>query len=607
MTDRRRRSPTSRLLAPWLLLALCAVLCGAAAATEVGETANPCCSFPCRNKGVCTEYEHGRYDCDCTYTGYHGKNCTIPELRTAIVRMLKPSPDTVHWILTNFPAVWDVVNSISILRDAIMRYVLVSRSDLIDSPPTYNSVYGYKSWEAYSNLSYFTRILPPVPRDCPTPMGIAGKPQLPGAKLVAERLLLRRQFKANPHGSNLMFAFFAQHFTHQFFNTDPVRGPAFTRALGHGVDLNHIYGGTLERQHQLRLFKEGKLKFQLIDGEAYPPLVRDAPVHMVYPEHVPASLRFAVGHEVYGLLPGLLVYATVWLREHNRVCDVLRAQHPRWDDERLFQTARLILTGETIKIVIEEYVQHLSGYNFHLKFDPTLLFGVNFQYSNRMSLEFNHLYHWHPLMPDSLHIDGRNYSYNEFLFNPGLLADKKLMPLVRNFMRQQAGTVSGGRNVNKNLLHVATSIIEHGRTLRLQSLNQYRHRFNMRPFTSFLELAGDEEMAAEMEELYGDVDAVEFYVGLLAEKSRQGSMFGESMVEIGAPFSLKGLMSNPVCSPLYWKPSTFGGDVGFDIVNTASLRKLVCQNVVGPCPRISFAVPEAEAGHLCGEGVHCEL
>lgn len=29
------------------------------------------------------------------------------------------------------------------------------------------------------------------------------------------------------------------------------------------VDLNHIYGQKLERQHKLRLFKDGKLKHQV--------------------------------------------------------------------------------------------------------------------------------------------------------------------------------------------------------------------------------------------------------------------------------------------------------------------------------------------------------
>lgn len=97
-------------------------------------------------------------------------------------------------------------------------------------------------------------------------------------------------------------------------------------------------------------------------------------------------------------------------------------------------------------------------------------------------------------------------------------------------------------------------------------------------------------MAAELKELYGHVDAVELYSGLLVEKPRPSAIFGETIVEMGAPYSLKGLMGNPICSPEYWKPSTFGGKVGFDIINTATLQKLVCNNVKGSCPIASFQV-----------------
>lgn len=99
-------------------------------------------------------------------------------------------------------------------------------------------------------------------------------------------------------------------------------------------------------------------------------------------------------------------------------------------------------------------------------------------------------------------------------------------------------------------------------------------------------------MASELEELYGHIDAMELYPGLLVEKPRPNAIFGETMVEMGAPYSLKGLLGNAICSPEYWKPSTFGGKVGFEIVNTASLQKLVCRNVKGPCPTVSFHVPD---------------
>lgn len=105
-------------------------------------------------------------------------------------------------------------------------------------------------------------------------------------------------------------------------------------------------------------------------------------------------------------------------------------------------------------------------------------------------------------------------------------------------------------------------------------------------------------MAAELEKLYKDVDAVEFYVGILVEKRRLKNLFGSTVVEIGGPFSVKGLMSNPICSRHYWKPSTFGGEVGFNIIKTATLKLLFCNNIKGPCPLVSFKVPDFKEGDV---------
>lgn len=49
-----------------------------------------------------------------------------------------------------------------------------ARSNLIPSPPTYNVAHDYISWEAFFNLTFYTRVLPSVPQDCPTPMGTKG-------------------------------------------------------------------------------------------------------------------------------------------------------------------------------------------------------------------------------------------------------------------------------------------------------------------------------------------------------------------------------------------------------------------------------------------------
>ncbi|XP_055576290.1 prostaglandin G/H synthase 1 isoform X3 [Falco cherrug] len=471
-----------------LLLAHAVLLCAAGTAATDGSV-NPCCYFPCQHQGVCVRVGLGGYECDCTRTGYFGINCSSPELWTRLYNVLKPSPAFYHFILTHFRWVWDIINS-TFIRDTLMRLVLTVRANLIPSPPTFNSDYGYISWEAYANVSYYTRILPPVPDSCPTPMGTKGKQQLPDPQLLAERFLLRQKFEADPRGTNLMFAFFAQHFTHQFFKTSGKMGRGFTKALGHGVDLGHLYGDNLQRQHQLRLFRDGKLKFQVVDGEVYPPTVTDAPVHMVYPSAIPKEKQLAMGQEVFGLLPGLCMYATLWLREHNRVCDILKQEHPTWSDEQLFQTARLILIGETIKIVIEDYVQHLSGYYLSLKFDPELLFGTQFQYRNRIAVEFNQLYHWHGLMPDSFIIQGEEYSYDQFLYNTSMLMDYGVEALVESFSKQAAGRIGGGQTINANVLKVAIGVIKESRQLRLRPFNEYRKRFGMKPYRSFQELTG---------------------------------------------------------------------------------------------------------------------
>lgn len=96
----------------------------------------------------------------------------------------------------------------------------------------------------------------------------------------------------------------------------------------------------------------------MVDGEVYPPTIKDAPIRMNYPSWIPPEKTFAIGQEMFGIIPGLTLYATLWLREHNRVCDILKAEHPTWDDEQLFQTSRLIIIGEkslTITVFLTNY------------------------------------------------------------------------------------------------------------------------------------------------------------------------------------------------------------------------------------------------------------
>ncbi|XP_028414403.1 prostaglandin G/H synthase 2-like isoform X2 [Dendronephthya gigantea] len=422
-----------------LYLALYTVAC---------DAVNPCCSFPCQNGAVCVD-DGDEYTCDCTRTGHFGVNCEKPNWSTWFYSLIAPSEESKHFILTHFNWFWWIVNNVPFIRNTVMKAAYFSRTDFIPVPHVYTSYHEYPTMEAHYNRSYFARTLPPVPKNCPTPFGVAGT-------------------------------------------------------------VTTIY--------------------RMINDEEWPPYLKDVSnFTMQYPPDTPEDQKFALGHPFYSMLPGLFMYATIWIREHNRVCTILMKEHPYWEDERLYQTGKLIITGELIKIVIEDYVNHLANYNLKLKYNPELLFDKGYDYDNRIHLEFNHMYHWHPFSPDEFIIDGSTYTIDEFMYHPEIVIKHGMKSFVDSMSRGLCGKMSH-HNHGKYTLEVGVEVIKHQRRLRMQSFNQYRQHFALEPYKSFEEMTGDPEMAAELQETYGDVNAVDLYVGFFLEKSLATSPFGITMI-----------------------------------------------------------------------------
>nr|ALG96649.1 cyclooxygenase b [Cavibelonia sp. JCH-2014] len=578
------------------------------AQTETSENAkghDPCCSFPCQNRGVCTS-GLADYECDCANSGFYGRNCEHATFGKSIAMFFELAPSTKHYLLINFKWFWDIFSSFDFLQRALMKLIYEYRASNIYNPPVYTSEHEYVTMEAAYNRSYFARSLPPVHENCPTPMGVAGKNVLPSPQVVADTLLKRNVFKPDPLHHSILLPTFGQFFTHQFFRTDRMSGPGFQFSR-HMVDASNIYGINKHRENLLRSFRGGRLKSQIIKDEEYPPDLKDAPVKMLYQKQTTESQKFALGHEFFSIFPTLFLWSTIWLREHNRVAGVLAKEHPHWPDEQLFQTSKIILVGETIQVVIRDYIQAISNYNVKLSFQPDVLFGSPYQYQNRIALEFDHLYHFHPMMPDELHVGNTTYTVEELMFHPEVVVEHGVSAFTEALSKQVSGAMTLN-NHGKDTLHIAERLIEAGRKVRLQPFNQYRKRFHLPPFTSFYELTGNQEMADKLEALYGDIDGVEFYVGLLAEKPATNAKFGLTFLQLVASYAIKGLLSNPICSPDYWKPSTFGGEVGFNIVKEITMEQLFCRNIKGKCPLVSMTVPgefveqQKCSGGRCGKG-----
>ena len=56
-------------------------------------------------------------------------------------------------------------------------------------------------------------------------------------------------------------------------------------------------------------------------------------------------------------------------------------------------------------------------------------------------------------------------------------------------------------------------VILQGRAMRMQGLNNYRYEFGLDKYTDFMDMTGDAILAKQLEQLYGHVDAVEWYTG----------------------------------------------------------------------------------------------
>ena len=92
----------------------------------------------------------------------------------------------------------------------------------------------------------------------------------------------------------------------------------------------------------------------------------------------------------------------VSLREHNRLAGIARRREPGWDDERLFQTARNIMIVLLLKLVVEEYIEHIGPLDSRSRLVPFIADDERWNRPNWCAVEFNILYRWHSLVPDTV-------------------------------------------------------------------------------------------------------------------------------------------------------------------------------------------------------------
>lgn len=124
-------------------------------------------------------------------------------------------------------------------------------------------------------------------------------------------------------------------------------------------------------------------------------------------------------------------------------------------------------------------------------------------------------------------------------------------------------------------------LIKLSRENGFQSFNNYRRKLGLYPYKNFYELTNNLETAKKLKNLYNNIEDVELLTGILTEKSSYGVASTASFLTNS--FIINSILTNPLTSRELWKPDTFGGSEGFNIVKNANIQQLVCNNLVENC------------------------
>lgn len=489
------------------------------------------------------------------------------------------------FVLTHFAGLWKIVQSNEFLNRRVNKFVTNNAIYKVPTRPYLFSLMApYTSWDSLIDRTYTGRHLP---ADWEFNQG-----DLPKVEELSTLFKKKGETKYSDK-STLLFPYFVQWFTDGFLRTD--RNNRMKNTSNHHIDLAPVYGLNQKSTDLLRSHQGGKLKSQILNGEEYPLFYYEDPEQGIVKsefaglyeppkeqqelDSTKKAKLFAMGVERANVQIGYVMMNVLCLREHNRLCDLLAQAYSTWDDERLFQTARNIVMGIFLKLVIEEYVNHLTPYHFKFSVDPASFVNERWYRQNWMSIEFTLVYRWHSALPDQLTYDNQSMPMLDTLWNNDLLIRKGLGALFEETCAQPAARI-GLHNTPDFLVDRAElATVKLGRQAQVASYNDYREMCKFPRVTKFEQITKDEEVQQELKELYGHVDNIEFYVGLCAEDVRENSALAPLVGRLVGIDAFSQALTNPLLAPSIFNPQTFS-PLGWEILQaTNSLSELVNRNV----------------------------
>lgn len=328
---------------------------------------------------------------------------------------------------------------------------------------------------------------------------------------------------------------------------------------------------------------------------------------------------------------GLSALHTLFVREHNLLCDELRRHYPTWKDDRLYHTARLIVTALIAKIHTVEWTPAILatqkidiglGSNWHgppsndwltklgiWLIDVHAATGIPQTKPDHhgapfcLTEDFATVYRLHPLLPDDYsfydYTDGKMLDRGGFLDIQGRLADVRIRKLGLHNLLYSFGIAHPGaitlHNYPKSLQgferdgeRIDLSVVDIVRTRRrgVPRYNAFRAGLHKAPIKRWEDMCADAETVRIMRDLYrNDIDAVDTMIGLFAETCPPGFGFSDTAFRIFILMASRRIQSDRFLT-VDFRPEIYS-PFGMDWVARNGMTSLILRH----CPELAGAMP----------------
>ncbi|MCI0380799.1 MAG: peroxidase family protein [Gemmataceae bacterium] len=330
------------------------------------------------------------------------------------------------------------------------------------------------------------------------------------------------------------------------------------------IDASNVYGSDGVRAEALRTFSGGKLRTSA-DGQLLP--LNDGPNPLPNADALGLGpALFLAGDFRANEQVNLTVVHTLFVREHNRLADIIAQQNPTFTDEQIFQVAKRLVGAEQQVITYEEYLPAIMGYDLAPDPDDAVYDGttsdgdgiVNASITNSFAhaaFRFGHSQiNEATLLVNNFNQTVGSLSVAEAFFNPQFLKDDpaRIGRMLKGLASQEGQEVdlklvNGVRN---NLfgppgpggLDLAALDIQRGRDHGLPDFNTLRRLYGVGPaLTSFDQISSDPAIQAQLQALYPTnpadpantgINNIDPFVGMLAEDHLPGISVGPTLFAI---------------------------------------------------------------------------